>query len=60
MIYIEIDFFDFINFNRFLELGTHLGVNYINILGANFLYERRLGSFFYIHLTREKLPKQRL
>jgi len=36
------------------------GVNFINILRTNFLYERRFSSFFYIHVTREKLPKQRL
>jgi len=33
-------------------------VNFINILCANFLYECCLGSFFYIHVTREKLLKQ--
>jgi len=35
------------------------GVNYINILRSNFLYERLFSSFFYVHVTREKLPKQR-
>jgi len=34
--------------------------HFINILRTNFSYERRLGSFFYVHVTREKLPKQRL
>ncbi len=34
------------------------GVNFINILFTNFLYERHFSSFFYVHLTREKLPKQ--
>jgi len=29
-------------------------VNFINIF-----YERYFGSFFYIHVTREKLPKRR-
>jgi len=24
-----------------------------------FSYKRRFGSFFYVHVTREKLPKQR-
>jgi len=26
----------------------------------NFLYERCLGSFYYVHVTRKKLPKRRL
>jgi hypothetical protein len=30
----------------------------INILRENFSYKRCFGSFFYIHVTREKLPKQ--
>ncbi len=34
------------------------GVNFINILRMKFLYERRFGSFSYVHVTREKLPKQ--
>jgi len=25
--------------------------------GVNFLYERRFGSFYYVHVTRVKLPK---
>ncbi len=29
-------------------------VNFIN-----FLYEHRFSSFFYVHVTREKLPKRR-
>ncbi len=33
------------------------GVNFINILRTYFC---RFGSFFYINVTREKLPKQRL
>jgi len=40
--------------------STSLGVNFINILHTIFLYERQFGSFFYVHVTREKLPKQRL
>ncbi len=35
------------------------GVNFIDILRTNFLYKHRFGSFFYVHVTREKLPKQR-
>ncbi len=35
------------------------GVNFINILCMNFLYEHHFGSFFYVHVTREKLPKER-
>jgi hypothetical protein len=34
------------------------GVNFINILHKKFLYECRFGSFFYVHVTSEKLPKQ--
>ncbi len=34
------------------------GVNFINILRTNFSYEHCFGSFFYVHVTREKLPKQ--
>jgi len=34
------------------------GVNFINVLRTNFLYERWFCSFFYVHVTREKLPKQ--
>ncbi len=29
------------------------GVNFINTLRTNFLYERRFGSFFYVQVTRE-------
>jgi len=35
------------------------GLNFINILRTNFLYERHFGSFYYIHVTRKKLPKWR-
>jgi hypothetical protein len=35
------------------------GVNFINVKCTNFLYERRFGSFYYVHVTRKKLPKQR-
>jgi hypothetical protein len=34
------------------------GVNFINILCTNFLNECLFRSFFYVHVTREKLPKQ--
>jgi len=33
-------------------------INFINIIHTNFWYERRSGSLFYLHVTREKLPKQ--
>jgi hypothetical protein len=33
-------------------------VNFINILRTNFLYKHHLGSFFNVHVTREKLLKQ--
>jgi len=32
------------------------GVNFTNVKRTNFLYERH---FFYVHVTREKLPKRR-
>jgi len=31
---------------------------YVRIFRTNFLYEHCLGSFFYVHVAREKLPKQ--
>jgi len=34
------------------------GVNFINVKHTNFSYERRFGSFYYVHVTRKKLPKQ--
>ena len=34
------------------------GVNFINIKHTNFSYKRRFGSFYYAHVTREKLPKR--
>ncbi len=34
------------------------GVNFINVKHANFLYESLFGSFFYLNVTREKLPKR--
>jgi hypothetical protein len=34
------------------------GVDFINILCTNFLYEHCFSSFFYVHVTREKLPIQ--
>jgi len=36
---------------------TRAGVNVINVKSTNFLYECRFGSFYYVHLTRKKLPK---
>jgi len=33
------------------------GVNFINILRTNFLYKRCFGSFFYVHVIREKAAK---
>ncbi len=46
-------------FNSRLEpiFVTTPGVNVINILRTNFLYANHFGSFFYIQVTREKLPK---
>jgi len=34
-------------------------VNFINVLNSSFLYKHHFGSFFYVHVTREKLPKRR-
>jgi hypothetical protein len=34
-------------------------VNFINISGTHFSYKHCFGSFFYVHVTREKLLKQR-
>jgi len=33
-------------------------LNFINILCTNFLYRSLFGSFFYLHVTRENLPKR--
>jgi len=60
--------FRFTVYQELVEIGTlwattttpgkrQSGVNFINILGANSLYELHFGSFFYVHVTREKLPK---
>jgi len=35
-------------------------VNFINILRVNFLYKSLFSSFFYLQVTREKLPKRRV
>ncbi len=35
-------------------------VNFINVLRANFTNKSLFGSFFYLHVTREKLLKRRL
>ena len=35
-------------------------VNFINILLVNFPYEGLFGNLFYLHVSREKLPKRRL
>ncbi len=34
------------------------GVNFINVESKKKLYDRHFGSFYYIHVTGEKLPKQ--
>jgi len=43
---------------KFFFQGLTSAVNFINILRTNFLYQRCFGSFFYVHVTREKMPKQ--
>ncbi len=40
------------------ESRLSAGVNLINVPRAHFLYECHFGSFFYVHVIREKLPKQ--
>jgi hypothetical protein len=40
---------------RLMKLTT--GIDVINILHTNFSYERCFGSFFHVHVTRKKLPK---
>ncbi len=40
-------------------LFTRPGINFINVLRAHFLYKSASSSFFfYLHVTREKLPKR--
>ncbi len=34
------------------------GVNFINVMHTNFSYEHCFGSIFYVHVTREKLPRR--
>ncbi len=41
-----------------LKNNLSWGVNFINILHTNFSYKHCFGSFFYVHVTKEKLPKQ--
>jgi len=43
----------------FIGLFSFTGVNFIKVKRTNFLYKRHFSSFYYIHITREKLPKQR-
>ncbi len=43
--------------SRFFQQPT---VNFINIIQVGFCTKRRFGSFFYMHVTRKKLPKQLL
>jgi len=39
-------------------LFTRPGINFINVLRSHFSYKSALSSFFYLHVTREKLPKR--
>ncbi len=41
-----------------LDLSWSLGVDFNNILGTNFCTSVVSTAFFYVHVTREKLPKQ--
>jgi hypothetical protein len=36
------------------------GVNFINVKHTPFSHERHFGSFFYVHISRKKLPKWHL
>jgi len=51
----------YVSKSRIEQILTYIcpGVNFINILRSNFLYKHCFGSFFYVHVTREKLLKQR-
>jgi len=42
-----------------MKIFENSGVNFINILSANFRYKSLFASFFYLHETREKLPRKR-
>jgi len=44
---------------QWAKTALNPGVNFINVKRTNFSYECRFGSFYYIHVTREKLPEQR-
>jgi hypothetical protein len=35
------------------------GVNFISVKNTNFLYKHHFGSFYYVHVTKVKLLKQR-
>ncbi len=45
---------------RLLSLWWRSGDNFINIKCKKILYEHHFSSFYYAHITREKLPKQQL
>jgi len=47
-----------ITFYWFAMIQCHTVVNFINVLRANFTYERLFDSFSYLHVTRENLPKR--
>ncbi len=40
------------------EISVELHFKFINILHTNFSNERHFGSFLYVHVTRENLPKR--
>ncbi len=48
------------SYSKTLVLMHKPAVNFINFLRTHFLYKHCFGSFFYIHVCREKLPKQHL
>jgi len=41
------------------RIAIRQGVNFINILHTNCAYRRHFSSFYNVHVTREKLQKQR-
>jgi len=48
-----------ISYSKIAERYKLPTVNFINVICARFLYEHHFGSFYYVHVTREKLLKQR-
>jgi len=61
IVYRNISLQTFVHRSLFLVSAERRGVillvvNFINIKRTIFLYKRRFGSFYYVHVTRKKLP----